>query len=72
MSWAQFKANFANNPKSTLVGVCGLIIAITLAVMALPPKASIPVTIVAVLQAIVRFASADAPNTPPPAPQEKP
>jgi hypothetical protein len=67
MTWAQFKANFANNPKSTIVGFCGLIISITLAWMALPKGASIPITIVAIAQAVVRFASADAPNTPPPA-----
>ena len=51
MTWAQFKANFANNPKSTIVGFCGLIISITLAWMALPKGASIPITIVAIAQA---------------------
>jgi hypothetical protein len=52
-----------SNPKSTAVGACGLVIAVTMAWMALPPKASIPVTVIAIARALIQFFSDDAGKT---------
>ena len=59
MQWSNVWAH----PKSTIVGACGLIISVTLAIGALPPKASVPVVLVAVLRAVVMFLSQDAGTT---------
>lgn len=63
MSWKQIKSNFMQSPKSTITGLCGLAIALILAWMTLPPKASIPVTAVALLRAAVDFLKQDAGQT---------
>lgn len=63
MNWTDLKANFLKSPKTTITGICGAAIAIILAVMALPPKASIPVIAVAVLRAVVDFTKQDAGQT---------
>jgi hypothetical protein len=60
MTWNQIKANFLSSPKSTITGLCGAAIAIILAVMALPPKASAGVIAVAILRALVDFSKTDA------------
>jgi hypothetical protein len=53
-------SNFLAHPKSTIVGACGFIISVTLAISALPPKASVPVIMVACLRAVMMFFSQDA------------
>jgi hypothetical protein len=60
VNWATFKANVFKSPKTTITGLCGAGIAITLAWMSLPPKASVPVTIIAILRALVDFTKQDA------------
>jgi len=63
VNWTTFKANFFKSPKSTITGLCGLAIALILAWMALPPKASIPVTAIALLRAVIDFLKQDAGQT---------
>ena len=60
MTWTDLKANFLGSPKSTITGLCGLAISVTIAIIALPPKASAPVVILAVLRGIVDFTKQDA------------
>ena len=48
------------NWKTTVSGLCGLVIAVLLAVAALPPKASAVVIAVALLRAVVAWVSLDA------------
>lgn len=60
MNWSTLKLSFLRSPKSTITGLCGLAIALILAWMTLPPKASIPVTAVALLRALVDFLKTDA------------
>jgi len=47
--------------KTTINGLLSCAIAVVLAIMALPPKASIPVCVLAVLRAITGFLQGDAP-----------
>jgi hypothetical protein len=63
MNLADLKANFLKSPKTTITGACGAAIAIILAVMALPPKASAPVIAIAVLRALIDFSKQDAGTT---------
>ena len=63
MNWTDIKANFLKSPKTTITGICGAAIAIILAVMALPPKASAGVIAIAVLRAVVDFTKQDAGTT---------
>lgn len=58
--WTHLKANFLGSPKSTISGACGLIISITLSILLLPPKASAPLILVAVLRGVVDFTKQDA------------
>lgn len=60
MTWTDLKTNFLGSPKSTISGVCGLIISITLSVLLLPPKASAPLVLIAVCRGIVDFTKQDA------------
>lgn len=51
------------NWKSTVVGVLGLVIAETIAWEALPPKATVAVTIAALCRAAIMFITVDAGTT---------
>lgn len=63
MNWTTWKQNFLRSPKSTITGICGLAIAIILAIYALPPKTSGALIAVAVLRAVVDFSKQDAGTT---------
>lgn len=60
MDWTAQWKNLFRSPKSTITGILGAAIAVTLAIMILPPKASIPVTIIAVCRALIDFTKQDA------------
>lgn len=63
MNFSIWMQNFWKSPKSTFTGLLGAGIAITIAIIALPAKASAPVVVLAVLRALIDFTKQDAGTT---------